>query len=151
MTLLKGHQRLEEMKWRSCWFHTMGQLLERYYKKQGGLQIYHKKSWYTQHSLDYFPGYYFLNCMLQLIARQQELGKLKLECLANDKSLYSHDVLERIVKTNNSFIGREIEVKESVGGGKILRTGEQFEDAIAQFKLYEESLVDLGIHILTAG
>jgi hypothetical protein len=32
-SLLKGSLRIEEMKWRSCWFHTMGQLLERYYKQ----------------------------------------------------------------------------------------------------------------------
>ena len=32
MSTLKPEARLEEMKWRSCWFFTMGQLLERFYK-----------------------------------------------------------------------------------------------------------------------
>lgn len=32
MASLKPDFRIDEMKWRSCWFNTMGKLLERYYK-----------------------------------------------------------------------------------------------------------------------
>ena len=68
MATLKPELRIDEMKWRSCWFNMMGKLLERYYKQQGGLNM-SRKDWHTQASLDVFPGHYFLNCMLQLIAR----------------------------------------------------------------------------------
>ena len=37
------------------------------------------------------------------------------------------------------------------GAGKNLKSGERFDLTMTQYKLYEESLVQLGIHILTAG
>lgn len=76
---------------------------------------------------------------------------MKLDCLANGKSLYDHSVLESIIKTSNSFIGREYEVNDPQQPGRSLRNGELFEDALATYKLYEESQVQLGIQILTAG
>jgi hypothetical protein len=41
-------------------------MLELYYKKKdkNGLEIVNKEQWHTLASLDFFPGYYFLNCML---------------------------------------------------------------------------------------
>ena len=36
------------------------------------------KGWHNQSSLDIFPGYYYLNCMLQLIARKQEVEKYRI-------------------------------------------------------------------------
>ena len=72
------------MKWRSNWFHIAGMFLENYYSKQRGLSM-NKLGWHSQSSLDTFPGYYFLNCMLQLIARKQEVEKNRIDCLANAK------------------------------------------------------------------
>jgi len=37
MSAVKPQMRLEEMKWRSCWFQMIGSLLQRYYNQQGGL------------------------------------------------------------------------------------------------------------------
>jgi len=41
-------------------------MLEIYFrtKDKNGLQIVKKEAWHTSASLDYFPGYYFMNCML---------------------------------------------------------------------------------------
>ena len=150
MAALKPELRADEMKWRSCWFHRMGELLERYYKAQGGLNM-SQKLWHTQASLDYFPGHYFLNCMLQLIGRQQELSKLKLDCLANGRQLYDPAVLETIVKASSSFLGKEYEMVDPSQPGRTIKSGDRFDESMTQYKLYEESLVQLGIHILTAG
>jgi hypothetical protein len=89
--------------------------------------------------------------MLQLIARQQELGKIRLDCLTSGKSPFDHGVLETIVKSSSSFIAKEYEVVDSTQPGKTIKSGDRFDESMSHFRLYEESLVQLGIHILTAG
>jgi len=66
ITSLKQISKWEELKWRANWFNIMGTMLEIYYRKKDkiGLEIVNKEQWHNCASLDYFPGYYFLNCML---------------------------------------------------------------------------------------
>jgi hypothetical protein len=59
----------------------MGTLLEDYYKAIGGFKIFESRDWHLQNSLDYFPGYYFFNCMTQLIARKGELERNYLDLM----------------------------------------------------------------------
>ena len=61
--MLRPELRFDEIKWRSNWFHIAGELLEKYYNKMRGLKM-DSKGWHNQSSLDIFPGYYYLNCML---------------------------------------------------------------------------------------
>jgi hypothetical protein len=44
MTVLKPHQRWEELKWRANWYNLAGTMLEIYYKKKdkNGLEIVNK-------------------------------------------------------------------------------------------------------------
>ena len=82
--------------------------------------------------------------MLQLIARQQELSKIKVDCLVNGKSLYEHTALETVQKSGSPFIGKELTVISK-------KIGDMTEESLSQYRLYEEGMVQLGIHILTAG
>ena len=59
---LKSFQRWEELKWRANWYNMAGTMLEIYFKKHN-IEIINKEEWHNYHSLDFFPGYYFLNCM----------------------------------------------------------------------------------------
>jgi hypothetical protein len=59
----------------------MGLLLEDHYKSIGGLKLFEQKEWHLQNSLDYFPGYYFFNCMTQLISRKGEIERNYLDQL----------------------------------------------------------------------
>lgn len=74
---LKPNLRFEELRWRANWFNVVGKLLEAYYKRAGGLSFNKKLEFHSHESLDLFPGYYFYQCMLQLIARRQEIARLK--------------------------------------------------------------------------
>ena len=63
-------------------------------------------------------------------------------------------MLEQVVKASSSFIGKEFELADHhhhSAGGKSVKSGERFDASMIQYRLYEESLVQLGIHILTAG
>lgn len=63
---LRQAQKWEELKWRANQFNIAGTMLEIYYRKRdkNALEIMNQKEWHSNVSLDYFPGYYFLNCML---------------------------------------------------------------------------------------
>lgn len=47
MMTLRAELRCEEMKWRACWFHMIGTLMQRYYNQQGGLHMI-EYMWHTQ-------------------------------------------------------------------------------------------------------
>ena len=151
MSTVRAEQRPEEMKWRGCWFHMMGTLLERYYNQQGGLYM-NQKQWHTQQSLDYFPGYYFLNSMLMLIARQQELDRIKLDCLASNSTIYDNKVLDCVSKSSSPFLGKDWDVRDVQSGGKVLKYGDaNYDELLTQYRLYEENQAQLGSSILSAG
>ena len=90
---LKSELRFEEIKWRANWFYLIARMLENYFQSKGGLQIIEGDTsshwgWHSDHAQNYFPGHFYLNCMLQLIARKGEIRRLKLEYQEKDAKLY---------------------------------------------------------------
>jgi hypothetical protein len=81
-------------------------MLETSFKKFNkiGLEIVDKENWGNHKSLDYFPGFYFMNCMLQLIARKQELQLLKKQ----PGGLFEPLSIQHIRGGQPIYIGKEI-------------------------------------------
>jgi hypothetical protein len=138
--------RFEELKWRANWFKIMGNLLEAYYNKAGGLSFNKKTEWHTSQSLDLFPGYYFLQCMLQLIARKQEISKIK-----RQEEPYDPELIKSLSASQSNFVGKEMsfcDVNDPLGAKKNFSTA-QFTDVIQAFKIQMEAEVNLSDHIVT--
>ena len=152
LAVLRPELRFDEIKWRSNWFHIAGEILERYYNKMRGLKM-DSKGWHNQASLDVFPGYYYLNCMLQLIARKQEVEKYRIQCLANAKQMFDPDAMDKFATTQSNYVGKEAKFRDAKDplGGKVTLSSANHDDMMAQYKLYEESQLDLSSYILTAG
>jgi len=61
-------------------------------------------------------------------------------------------VLEAVKESASPFIGKDFEVSDPQQNGKALRLGDKgYDEQISQFKLYQESQVQLGTHIMNAG
>lgn len=99
--------KFEEIKWRQNWFMMAGNLLESYYKRAGQLNFSKKTEWHSSQHLDVFPGYYFLQCMLQMIARKQEVARLK----RSEDGVFEAD--SSLVGVQGNFIGKEFTIHDS--------------------------------------
>jgi hypothetical protein len=96
----------------------VGNMLEQYYKNKGGLVITDKSEWHLQNSLDKFPGYYYFNTMLQLIARKQELQKIQLDYMEQGKSnLYEPSLIDTISQKESAFIGKAHNIYDTSQAG----------------------------------
>jgi hypothetical protein len=130
---LRSETRFEEHKWRANWFNIMGSLLEEYYKiEMKGLRIFEQKDWHLQNSLDYFPGYYFFNCMTQLIARKGEIERNYLDMLESGGQPIS---IEGVKHKQSAFIGKDYQIFDN---NKPI-SSDRYEETMTQYKLQLES------------
>lgn len=118
-------------------------MLEEFYNFTHGLRIQEQEKWYLQNSLDYFPGYYFFNCMTQLIARKNEVERVSLDLLETRTVQYP---MENIKHRTSDFIGKDYYI-----WSLDQPITDRYEETLLQYKLMLESTVKLDQYILNAG
>lgn len=101
MHQVKKELRFEEIKWRAMWFRVIGMLLE----EKPSMSL----------DLDQFAGYYFLNCMLAVISRKQEMARLKTQF---GDSLYDREAMSQLSKRVSNYIGKDIMLQENRDANK---------------------------------
>ena len=104
---VKSVFKYEEIKWRQNWFMMVGNLLDAHYRRAGKLEFSKKTEWHSNQHLDVFPGYYYLQCMLQMIARKQEVARLR----RSEEGVFEVD--NSLVGVQGNFIGKEISLNDS--------------------------------------
>lgn len=148
---LKPAQRWEELKWRANWYNLAGNMLELSFKKQNskfGLEIVNKENWENYKSLDFFPGFYYMNCMLQLIARKQEIQLLKKQT----GGLYEPLSIQHIRGGQPFYIGKEISLIDITDPlAKITLSDQKFREIVSSIKLQIEDSQNLDEKIIEFG
>jgi len=87
------------------------------------------------------PGYYFANCMLQLIARKQEIQKLKKQ----EGGLYEPVLIQSLHGEQPFFIGKEINLVDNNDPlAKMSKDDKKYHEIVSALKLQAEDSLTNG-------
>jgi hypothetical protein len=67
--------------------------------------------------------------------------------------MFDPDAMDKFATTQSNYVGKEAKFRDAKDplGGKVTLSSANYDDTMAQYKLYEESQLDLSSYILTAG
>ena len=90
--------------------------------------------------------------MLQLIARKQEVEKNRIDALAAARQVPDQDSGSKFITTDNKYVGKELKIRDAQDPeGRVALSSASYDEKIAQYKMHEESMIDLSSYILDAG